>query len=97
MVYSGTSLIRTPMGQKKVSLYILINACKSGIYLGWEKVSCLERYPQFRSVLIEREVLLYSGCAGDEEEEEMGKGVEDAVRLTLFLKRASQVCHVTVM
>ena len=24
-------------------------------YLGWEKVSCLERYPQFRSVLIERE------------------------------------------
>ena len=28
-------------------------------YLGWEKVSCLERCPQFRSVLIEREVLLY--------------------------------------
>ena len=25
-------------------------------YLGWEKVSCLERCPQFRSVLIEREV-----------------------------------------
>ena len=24
-------------------------------YLGWEKVSCLERCPQFRSVLIERE------------------------------------------
>ena len=24
------------------------------IYLGWEKVSCLERCPQFRSVLIER-------------------------------------------
>ena len=26
------------------------------VYLGWEKVSCLERCPQFRSVLIEREV-----------------------------------------
>ena len=24
-------------------------------YLGWEEVSCLERCPQFRSVLIERE------------------------------------------
>ena len=24
-------------------------------YLEWEKVSCLERCPQFRSVLIERE------------------------------------------
>ena len=24
-------------------------------YLGWEKVSCLERCPQFRSVLVERE------------------------------------------
>ena len=24
-------------------------------YLGWEKVPCLERCPQFRSVLIERE------------------------------------------
>ena len=31
-------------------------------YLGWEKVSCLERCPQFRSVLIEkeREVPLYT-------------------------------------
>ena len=29
------------------------------VYLGWEKVSCLERCPQFRSVLIEREVPLY--------------------------------------
>ena len=25
------------------------------VYLGWEKVSCLERCPQFRSVLIERD------------------------------------------
>ena len=24
-------------------------------YLGWEKVSCLEKCPQFRGVLIERE------------------------------------------
>ena len=24
------------------------------VYLGWEKVSCLERCPQFRGVLIER-------------------------------------------
>ena len=30
------------------------NVCKSGIYLGWEKVSCLERCPQFRGVLMER-------------------------------------------
>ena len=29
-------------------------------YLGWVKVSCLERCPQFRSVLLEREVPLYS-------------------------------------
>ena len=29
-------------------------------YLGWEKVSCLERCPQSRSVLIEREVPLYT-------------------------------------
>ena len=28
-------------------------------YLGWEKVPCLERCPQFRSVRIEREVPLY--------------------------------------
>ena len=27
-------------------------------YLGWERVSCLERCPQFRGVLIEREVPL---------------------------------------
>ena len=26
------------------------------VHLGWEKVSCLERCPQFKSVLIEREV-----------------------------------------
>ena len=30
--------------------------CMQEWYLGWEKVSCLERCPQFRSVLIEREV-----------------------------------------
>ena len=29
------------------------------VVLGVEKVSCLERCPQFRSVLIEREVPLY--------------------------------------
>ena len=29
--------------------------CMQEWYLGWEKVSCLERCPQFRSVLIERE------------------------------------------
>ena len=29
--------------------------CMQGWYLGWEKVSCLERCPQFNSVLIERE------------------------------------------
>ena len=26
------------------------------VHWGWEKVSCLERCPQFKSVLIEREV-----------------------------------------
>ena len=34
------------MVQKKVSLLVRcphFNTCKSGIYLGWEKVSCLER------------------------------------------------------
>ena len=31
--------------------------CMQEWYLGWEKVSRLERCPQFRSVLIEREVL----------------------------------------
>ena len=30
--------------------------CVQEWYLGWEEVSCLERCPQFRSVLIEREV-----------------------------------------
>ena len=29
-------------------------------YLGWEKVSCLERCSQFRSVFIEREVPHYN-------------------------------------
>ena len=29
--------------------------CMQEWYLGWGKVSCLERCPQFRSVLIERE------------------------------------------
>ena len=33
--------------------------CMQEWYLGREKVSCLERCPQFRSVLIEREVPLY--------------------------------------
>ena len=33
--------------------------CMQEWYLGWEKVSCLERCPQFRSVLREREVPLY--------------------------------------
>ena len=37
--------------------------CMQEWYLGWEKVSCLERCPQFRSVLIEREVPLYT-CVG---------------------------------
>ena len=36
--------------------------CMQEWYLGWDKVSCLKRCPQFRSVLIEREreVPLYS-------------------------------------
>ena len=38
-------------------------------YFGWEKVSCLERCPQFRSVPIEREVycssLVFCGLRND--------------------------------
>ena len=34
--------------------------CMQEWYLGWEKVSCLERCPQFRSVLLGREVPLYN-------------------------------------
>ena len=30
------------------------------VVLGVENVSCLERYPQFKNVLIEREVPLYT-------------------------------------
>ena len=33
--------------------------CMQVWYLGWDKVSCLERCPQFRSALIGREVPLY--------------------------------------
>ena len=59
VIASGTSLIRAPMGQKKVSLLVRcphFNACKSGTVYTWGgKVSCLERCPQLRSVLIERE------------------------------------------
>ena len=47
--YSGTSLIRAPMGQKKVS-FLGRNACKSGRV--WSEIF-LERCPQFRGVLIE--------------------------------------------
>ena len=49
------TLIRIPMGQKQ-GLFQR-NACKNGIYLGWEKVSCLERCPRFRGVY--RRVPLY--------------------------------------
>ena len=52
-LYSGTSLIRTPMGQIKVSSLVRcphfrgLNACKSGTW-GGKKLSCLERCPHFR-------------------------------------------------
>ena len=36
--------------------------CMQEWYLGWEKVSCLERCPQFRSVLVERERFHCSAC-----------------------------------
>ena len=55
----GISLIWTPMGQEKVSLLVRSEVSSfqrlQEWYLGWEKVSCLERCPQFRSVLIYRE------------------------------------------
>ena len=43
---------------REVSLFQRLK-CMQEWYLGWEKVSCLERCPQFRSVLIEREVPVY--------------------------------------
>ena len=54
-------------------------------YLGWEKVSCLERCPQFRSVLIEREVPLYRfvrcvtcmRCTGHADGEIVSESVSD--------------------
>ena len=47
-MYNETSLIRTPIVSEVSSFQRL-----QEWYLGWEKVSCLERCPQFRSVLIE--------------------------------------------
>ena len=56
---SGEWKIRTPMGQKKVSILVrcpyfrgLLN-CMQELLLGKEKVSLLERCPHFRSVLRE--------------------------------------------
>ena len=48
-MYNETSLIRTPIVSEVSSFQRL-----QEWYLGWEKVSYLERCPQFRSVLIER-------------------------------------------
>ena len=48
-------------GAKEVALLVRcphFQRLKSIWYLGWQKVSCLERCPQFRSVLLEREVPL---------------------------------------
>ena len=44
-------------GAEEVSLLVRcpISEVEQEWYLGWEKVSCLERCPQFMSVLIERE------------------------------------------
>ena len=38
--------------------------CNSGIYLGWEKVSSLERYLQIRGVLIDITILTLSESGG---------------------------------
>ena len=43
-VYSGTSLIRTPLGQTKVSLIQRLLSTQMW-HLGQTKVSCLERCP----------------------------------------------------
>ena len=65
--YSGTSLIQTPMGQKKVSIIVSevslfqgLN-CMQELFLGKEKVSLLERCPHFRGVL--REIRAHYNCA----------------------------------
>ena len=50
-VYSGTSLIRTPLGQKKVSWLVRcpdFRGCTQTWHLGQQKVSCLSRCPHFR-------------------------------------------------
>ena len=54
--YSGTSLIQTPMGRKKVYIIsvsevssFLMLKCMQEWYLGREKVSCLERCPQLKA------------------------------------------------
>ena len=59
-IHSGTSLIRTLQWGRRSVIVSEVSSfqrlkCMQEWYLGWEKVSCLERCPQFRSVLIERE------------------------------------------
>ena len=51
-LYSGAPLIRTQLGQKKVSLFQGLKSTQTW-NLGRKKVSCLERCPYFRGVLIE--------------------------------------------
>ena len=55
--------------------------CMQEWYLGWEKVSCLERCPQFRSVLIEREVPLYNQDTNGAEESVIVSEVSSFQRL----------------
>ena len=60
MFYSGTSLImdiNDQRGRRKCPFSEVSSfqrsKCMQEWYLGWENVSCLERCPQFRGVLIE--------------------------------------------
>ena len=54
LVYSGIPLIWASLGQKKVLRcpYFTLEIIKC-VYLGWQKVSCLLRWPHFMGVLIE--------------------------------------------
>ena len=63
VLYSGTSLLRAPMGQKKVSLYSEVSSFqrlrKWYIHLGWDKVSDLVEVSTFQGSGFHRQILLF--------------------------------------
>ena len=59
--------------------------CKSGMYLGQKKVSCLERCPHFRGVLIAIIVKVW---------DHIGRGVRDITSVYPFLLGSVSMCIV---